>query len=53
MQGQAVIKQSLGEENFNSRIRVFAFNPNIVWDRAMDIFEFKINLQSYFQESQA
>jgi hypothetical protein len=32
---------------------VHAFNPSIIGDRVMQISEFKVNLQSKFQESQA
>ena len=60
MQDQPRTKQILAEttkqtnkNSLNPGMLEQAFNPNISDDRAMQISEFKVSLQSEFQDSQA
>jgi hypothetical protein len=41
------------KKSLNQGMVVHALNPSITGDRAMQISEFKVNLQSNFQENQA
>jgi hypothetical protein len=41
------------KEGLSPDTEILAFNPSITGDRAMQISEFKVNLQNKFQDSQA